>query len=57
MKDGKLVNLGPDPDEPGYYFCAVDENGELSYSGEEEIFEFTAGIPGYAESFNAFWGD
>ena len=54
IRNGKLVNLGPVPEDPGLFYCSVNENGEPFVATEEEVFEHTFGMPGYGDSFKAY---
>ena len=51
VKQGKYVNLGPMGDHSDIYYYAVDEDGNLFVGMKAEVFEYTFGMPGYAEHF------
>ncbi|WP_031554935.1 tetratricopeptide repeat protein [Oribacterium sp. FC2011] len=54
MRNGKFVNLGSVPEDPGFFYYSVDANGELFGAIEKDAFEQTAGMPGYADHFMAY---
>ncbi|WP_081827978.1 tetratricopeptide repeat protein [Oribacterium sp. FC2011] len=53
INQGYLVNLGPDPDMPGYYCYGVGQDGEPVAVMELEEFKYTRGMPNYADIFLA----